>query len=824
MDSIHEVYPDAATGDTTSQPLKGIIVCCTNVSDEKRAELNAQAKQMGASVQADLGVEVTHLVVGHWDSPKYHHVARFRPDIRPMTMDWIATVRNLWINDQDIDMDLLERQHMLHTLTSLRISLTGCDDMAERQDIAEKIKANGGEYDGNLTKQITHLISYRTEGNKYKAAKSWGLRIVSAEWLLDTLERGMILDEKYYDPSLPIEERGKGSWDKNRPRINSSKKRAREQTRSGVEEGKRKLRRTASTKLNTQSQSIWGDIVGSGNKIQVSRGGIWDTSDSFAPAEKELSEKSKEVTPPKAKTLDLVQEPDQPVGGIFYECRFWIHGFSAKHTQILGNHLVAHDGKVLQNESDLSAPNARKRTYVIVPFHLPTSKYPNLSSEVEIITDWWVERCLQLKKYLEPEQHVLGRPFPKFPIEGFSDLKISSAAFTGIDILHVKRTTELLGGTYSEDMTPQSSVLVTKSIVNLRKDKLEHAQEWKIPIVTADWLWDCIKSGTKLPFAKYRYRAKKQPASAPISKKESIPTHVSNPERTSHEDTGSKSRSSTLPSRSSSKPIRIAPLDESAFAPLESNSTPIKDEQDSVPLPIHLEPESSELTPPPPSKPEPLSEIPLNSHSANPTPTTDLHLSTTSEIPEQKSIDISSLLAKTKRPSCSSVSISNAKAITNDQNSNRPRQPRGKAIIGRALSNVSTASLASSVDSTATSGPAVIYPRPQESYGNHGSQDEINEFMNLQGDREKFAKEFPPATQLGYSDKEGEEHRMMVQGIMEGKEKETIEKEMSVVREKERAKKGLGRKGTVGDFSNSEVVAGKGGGSTRTSGRTRRGG
>ncbi|KAK6594790.1 BRCT domain-containing protein [Botrytis cinerea] len=786
MDSLHDGYPDISAGDNASQPLKGMIVCCTNVPDEKRTELNTQAEQMGASIRADLTVEVTHLIVGHWDTPKYHYVAQFRPDVRPMTTDWIATVRNLWVNDHDIDMDLLERQHTLPTFTSLRISMTGCDDPAERQDIAGKIKANGGEYDGNLTKQITHLISFRTEGNKYKAAKSWGLRIVSAEWLSDSLERGMILNEKYYDPSLPIDERGKGSWDKNKPRINSSRKRAREQSMSGVEE------------------EYMGDIVGSGNQIQVSRSGIWDTSDSFEPAENKQLEKSKEVTPLKAKTLDLVQEPNQLSGGIFHECQFWIHGFSAKHTQILENHLVAHDGKVLRNESDLSAPNSRTRSYIIVPSHLSPSKYPINSSEVEIITDWWVERCLHLKKYLEPKEHVLGRPFPKFPIEGFSDLKISSAAFTGIDILHVKKATELLG----------SSVLVTKSIVSLRKDKLEHAQEWNIPIVTADWLWDSITSGSKVPFAKYRCRATKQPASAPIPNKESVPRHVSNPEQTISQNRGSISRSSTLPSRSSSKIRRIAPLDETAFAPLETESTPIKDEEESVPVPIHLEPESSELTPPPPSKPEPLSEIPANSHSTNPTPATNSHSSSTSRTPEENSIDISSLLAKTKRPG-SSVSIPNGTSVSSDPNSKRPRQPRGKAIMGRALSNVSTTSLASSVDSTATTGPAVIYPHEE-------SQDEMNEFMNLQGDREKVTENIPPATQLGYMDKEGEEYQMMVQGIMEGKGKEVVEREMSVVREMEKAKRGLGRKGTIGDFSNVGGTGGKGATGTRTSARNRK--
>lgn len=764
---------------------------------------------MGASIRANLTVEVTHLVVGHWDSPKYHYVAQFRPDVRPMTLDWILTVRNLWVNDQDINLDLLERQYTLPTLTSLKVSMTGCDDTEERQDIAEKIKANGGDYDGNLTKQITHLISFRTEGNKYKAAKSWGLRIVSFEWLYDSLERGMILNEKYYDPSLPLEERGKGSWDKDKPKINSSRKRAREQTISGIEEGKRKLRRTASTKLNTQSQSIWGDIVGSGNNIQVLRSGIWDTSDSFGPAEKP-HEKSKEIIPPKPTTLDLAREPNQPVGGIFHECQFWIQGFSAKHTQILGNHLIAHDGKVVQSESDSSVPNSRKRNYMIVPSHLEPSKYPTSSPEVEIITDWWVERCLHLKKYLEPKEHVLGRPFPKFPIEGFSGLKLSSAAFIGIEILHVKKATELLGGTYSEDMTPQSSVLVTKSIVTLRKDKLAHAQDWEIPIVTANWLWDSISSGTRLPFAQYRCRTTRQPAqpaSAPISRKESIPRQVSNLERTSSETTASKSRSSTLPPRSSSKTRHIAPLDESAFAPLENESTPIKDEQESVLLPIHLQLESSELTPPPPTIPEPLCEIPLNSHS-----------SSTPKIAPENSIDISSLLAKSKRPSCSSNSTSNGISTSTDP-SKRARQPRGKAIIGRALSNVSTASIASSVDSTATTGHAVIYPRePSIHKPENESQDEITKFMNLQGDREKVAEEIPPVTQLDYLDKEGEEYTLRVQGIMEGKEKEDIEMEM-----REKAKRVLGRGATIGDFSSRGKEGARTGVATRASGRIRKG-
>lgn len=83
---------------------------------------------MGAKHSYDLTLYVTHLIVGHYDTPKYRYVAKERPDIRPMTVEWIETLRQLWIEDQAIDMEALEREHTLPTLAGLSISMTGCED------------------------------------------------------------------------------------------------------------------------------------------------------------------------------------------------------------------------------------------------------------------------------------------------------------------------------------------------------------------------------------------------------------------------------------------------------------------------------------------------------------------------------------------------------------------------------------------------------------------------------------------------------------------------------------------------------------------------
>lgn len=86
------------------------------------------AKQMGAEIEYDLTTEVTHLIIGDFDTPKYRYVAKERPDVKPMTTNWVEAVRDQWVKDEPINLEALEQEHTLPTLDSLRLSMTGCDD------------------------------------------------------------------------------------------------------------------------------------------------------------------------------------------------------------------------------------------------------------------------------------------------------------------------------------------------------------------------------------------------------------------------------------------------------------------------------------------------------------------------------------------------------------------------------------------------------------------------------------------------------------------------------------------------------------------------
>ena len=76
-------------------------------------------------------MDVTHLIVGDYDTPKYRYVAKERPDVRPMAIGWIDALRELWIQDKEINVEALEREHVLPPFHSLKFSMTGCDDRME---------------------------------------------------------------------------------------------------------------------------------------------------------------------------------------------------------------------------------------------------------------------------------------------------------------------------------------------------------------------------------------------------------------------------------------------------------------------------------------------------------------------------------------------------------------------------------------------------------------------------------------------------------------------------------------------------------------------
>lgn len=220
----------------------------------------------------------------------------------------------------------------------------------ERARFQKLIVANGAEYHGDLTKTVTHLLAYKAEGEKFRHANMWGLKIVSLEWLMDSLERGMILEEAMYNPLTPQEERGKNAWIRKMSSTTLLGKRPSSNGQPASNYGedgtsRRKLRRTTSSKLQSQNSSIWGDIVGGGFE-QSSRGGeTWGNGLTDGQNDKEPVKLASESGAERiAQTAEKAREQDEnrtrrengneqsrnceaDKHGLFSDKHFYLHGF-----------------------------------------------------------------------------------------------------------------------------------------------------------------------------------------------------------------------------------------------------------------------------------------------------------------------------------------------------------------------------------------------------------------------------------------------------------------------------------------------------------------
>lgn len=289
---------------------------------------------MGAEHKLDLTSDTTHLIVGSTDTLKYKYVARERDDIKVLRPEWVEAIREYWINDQPMDLDQLALKYRVPTLMNLKICITGFEDLSFRAQLQRNVVENGGDYTGDLTKDVTHLIAAKPHGKKYEYGMQWQKKIVSLKWYKDTLERGMQLEESLYHPTVPAAEQGLGAWVRKIRPSPQSAKRPRE-VAAGLEPS-RKLRRTASARLGSQNENLWTDIVGAA--------GFDDEHKSQRQLKSSASMPSLPKTSSETETVDVVKgESAEPLGdGVTANVRsgflsghsFKMYGFEGKKVSI----------------------------------------------------------------------------------------------------------------------------------------------------------------------------------------------------------------------------------------------------------------------------------------------------------------------------------------------------------------------------------------------------------------------------------------------------------------------------------------------------------
>lgn len=399
---------------------------------------------------------------------------------------------------KDLNLDNYHEQYKAPPFYKLRISLTGFSDSATRDNMVKIIQENGAEYSPDLDRTVSHLIAKHPSGKKFEGAPARGVLVVSEEWLYDSVKRGMILDEKFYDVRWDPEKRGIGAYDRNHVPVKFALgKRVRQQDAVVDPQGRRKLRRTLSQKLSQAHDAMWADI----KAIPVQKPGIGEWQDN--EANKAIEEAQEELV------AALIEPPPLNVPqGAFSGITTYIHGFPKNQSDGIQKIVASRGGLVLESSqavarhSDLESASV----YLVTPHNVPDSKLlriPAILNNVTRVTEWWIEVCCFNNVLVSPTQDRFGAPFFTGPLPGFSNLVIASTSFRDYDLIHISQTIRLLGATYDEWLKPSTSALICKPEPASVK-KLEFTKEHNIPAVTIDWLWACIDAGQFVPFDDYQ--------------------------------------------------------------------------------------------------------------------------------------------------------------------------------------------------------------------------------------------------------------------------------------------------------------------------------
>ena len=213
---------------------------------------------------------------------------------------------------------------------------------------------NGGEYRGNLTHDVTHLVAKEPSGAKYSYAGLWGIRIVAVEWLEQSFERGMILDESFYHLSIPQADRGRDAWIRRSNSTTSLGKRPR--VDEIVPQNARKLRRTASARLSSQNMGFWSEFVTDPVELDQSKDDAWDeqlkaqfqkTAGEEAISTRRIKSESSAFPPTAGGAQEAFRKPDSQVDlgtflgktreSLFQSKQFFLHGFNEKQVRHVGS-------------------------------------------------------------------------------------------------------------------------------------------------------------------------------------------------------------------------------------------------------------------------------------------------------------------------------------------------------------------------------------------------------------------------------------------------------------------------------------------------------
>ncbi|XP_055995895.1 DNA topoisomerase 2-binding protein 1-like [Ostrea edulis] len=194
----------------------------------------------------------------------------------------------------------------------------------------------------------------------------------------------------------------------------------------------------------------------------------------------------------KGATQEPQATPEEEEGPIFNKKVFMFFGFEEEHEGELIDYIVEKGGTV------------SKATSRVIPDYgvVPINGFPVDRTVQEIVTNAWVQICLEQDRLLDVSSNVLFSPMDiKMDAAPLTGCVLSVSGFAGTERDCLMHIAELLGAECQEYFVRKASKDLKASTHLVVKEaegsKYQAAKKWNIPAISRRWIFKCAKSGKR---------------------------------------------------------------------------------------------------------------------------------------------------------------------------------------------------------------------------------------------------------------------------------------------------------------------------------------
>ncbi|XP_013785818.1 DNA topoisomerase 2-binding protein 1-like isoform X2 [Limulus polyphemus] len=346
------------------------------------------------------------------------------------------------------------------------------------------INAAGGMRFNKLSENVTHVIVGDHSEDHIRLLSENSVRpfVVRLEWLIHCCKEGKLVDENPYSCLDTV-------VSKFQP----------EAIQIGLEPTSFKEKDNMEQRISLEKNSAPTDFSDIMNQYLPSDKTMDEVCLPLAKEANVAYDKHLSVFNPQEEKADVDNEKqndneEESDAYIFDGLRITIVGFGLKDTELLAE-MVETNGGILINDTNKITPD-------IAVLPLTGGKVDVFAKE--IVTNCWLQMCLENEKLLSFNGNPLFRPIVVKPENSpLNNCVLSFSQYAGTERDCLMHLAEVLGGTCQEYFVRKANksrgLLPNTHLVvqNPEGSKYEAAKKWNIPAVKKDWLLETAESGEK---------------------------------------------------------------------------------------------------------------------------------------------------------------------------------------------------------------------------------------------------------------------------------------------------------------------------------------